>query len=327
MKCIWLIVGLWIVSMSVFAQAISQEPMSIHVNGGELQGSLLLPASTQPTPVVLIVAGSGPTDRNGNGPNSHNDSLRQLARALAQRGIASLRYDKRGVAKSTEVAPDESQLNVSDFAEDVRSWSKRLAQDPRLGDQIILGHSEGALIGSLAAPGTSAVGFISVAGSGRPIQEVLLEQLSARQPKSLFQISRGIIESLSQGQPITPIPPALNVLFRPSVQPYLISLFQYDPAIVLQQVSQPALIIQGTADIQVTPHDAERLKAAKPDAQLQIIEGMNHVLRIAPLDFAAQQSTYHDPKLPVARKLVEHIEQFVRRVTPTNSPDRGASRQ
>lgn len=322
MKRVGLIIGLWIISMSTFAQSISQELVQVQVSGGNLQGSLLIPQSNHPVPVVLMIAGSGPTDRNGNGPSSRNDALKRLAQALAQRGIASLRYDKRGVAKSLDVAPEESQLNVPDFVEDVRSWSQLLANDSRLGPQVILGHSEGALIGSLAAPTTKAVGLITLAGSGRPIQDVLLEQLATRQPASLFQRSQSIIEALSEGQRVNAIPPALDVLFRPSVQPYLISLFQYDPARALQRVPLPVLIIQGTADIQVNLQDAQRLKAAKPEAHVRIIEGMNHVLRIAPLDFAAQQATYHDPKLPVARELIDQIEQFVRQAATANPPNR-----
>ena len=156
---------------SGFAQAsvLLQQPITLDTGSGELFGSLLLPRSDAPVPVVLIVSGSGPTDRDGNNPDGgRTDSLKRLASVLASHNIASVRFDKRGVAASLPAAPDERTLSIEGYTADVVAWGEKLKADPRFGPLILLGHSEGALIATLAAPKLDAVALISVAGSGRP---------------------------------------------------------------------------------------------------------------------------------------------------------------
>src|SRR5690606_16560673 len=205
----------------------------------------------------------------------HNDAYKRLAQSLARSGIASLRYDKRGVAASLSAEPHEENLSVERYVEDAVNWSRLLRQDPRFGPLILIGHSEGALIASLAAEPAGAAGLISLSGSARPIAAVLWEQLQTRLPPKPLAQSKVLIERLGQGQLTPEVPPRLQVLFRASVQPYLISLFRYDPSAAFAAPRMPALIIQGTRDIQVSVGDAHRLQAARPDAQLVLIEGMN----------------------------------------------------
>jgi len=153
------------------AQTLLNQTLNLDTGNGVLQGSLLLPKSEQPVPVALLIAGSGPTDRNGNNPAGHNDSLKRLAQGLARQGVASLRYDKRGVGASLAAAPNERDLSVDAYVSDALAWSARLKGDPRFSELILVGHSEGALIASLAAPKSGAAALISIAGSGRPIDE------------------------------------------------------------------------------------------------------------------------------------------------------------
>jgi pimeloyl-ACP methyl ester carboxylesterase len=192
--------ALLVMFCSSLAQAASpvvlQRPIDLDVAGGQLHGSLLLPQSTRPVPVVLIISGSGPTDRDGNNPDGRNDYLRRLALLLAANNIASVRYDKRGVASGLPLAPDERMLNVESYVADAVAWGQKLAKDPRFSKLIILGHSEGALIASLAAPQAGAKAMISLAGSGRPVDQVLREQLQERMPASLLPRSEQIITSL-----------------------------------------------------------------------------------------------------------------------------------
>ncbi|WP_434653290.1 alpha/beta fold hydrolase [Pseudomonas sp. R3-56] len=295
------------------AQAtVLQRPISLDTGNGELFGSLLLPKSDTPVPVVLIISGSGPTDRDGNNPEGgRNDSLKRLAWVLARHNIASVRYDKRGVAASLAATPDERNLSVEAYVADAVAWSHKLAADPRLGPLILLGHSEGALIASLAAPQANAVAVISVSGSARPIDQVLRQQLSSRLPPALMLRSNELLDSLKAGRPDADVPAQLQVIFRPSVQPYLISLFRQDPAQAFAALKMPALIIQGSHDIQVSVDDARQLKAAKPDAQLALIEGMNHVMRIVPNDVKRQLASYKDPNLPLAAELGVQILRFI----------------
>ncbi|UVM48761.1 MULTISPECIES: alpha/beta hydrolase [unclassified Pseudomonas] len=296
-----------------FVQAtVLQRPISLDTGSGELFGSLLLPKSDTPVPVVLIISGSGPTDRDGNNPDGgRNDSLKRLAWVLAKHNIASVRYDKRGVAASLAATPDERNLSVEAYVADAVAWGQKLKADPRLGKLILLGHSEGALIASLAAPSVDAAAVISMSGSARPIDQVLRQQLSNRLPPPLMLRSNELLDSLKAGHTDDNVPPQLQVIFRPSVQPYLISLFRQDPAAAFAKLKMPALIIQGSNDIQVGVGDAKALKAAKPDAELALIEGMNHVLRIVPNDVKRQLASYKDPQLPLAAELGTRILGFI----------------
>ncbi|MGE8068596.1 alpha/beta hydrolase [Pseudomonas sp. NPDC089569] len=299
--------------ISGFAQAtVLQRPITLDTGTGTLFGSLLLPKSDSPVPVVLIIPGSGPTDRDGNNPDGgRNDSLKRLAWLLAKHNIASVRYDKRGVAASLAATPDERNLTVEAYVADAQAWGRKLKTDPRFGQLILLGHSEGALIASLAAPGVDADGVISVSGSARPVDQVLRQQLADRLPPPLMLRSNQLLDSLKAGKPDENVPPPLQAIFRPSVQPYLISLFRQDPAAAFSRLKMPALIIQGSNDIQVGVNDARLLKAAKPDAELALIEGMNHVMRIVPDDIKRQVASYNDPNLPLAAELGTRILGFI----------------
>ena len=296
-----------------FVQAtVLQRPISLDTGTGELFGSLLLPKSDQPVPVVLIISGSGPTDRDGNNPDGgRNDSLKRLAWVLAKHNVASVRYDKRGVAASLAATPDERNLSVEAYVADAQAWGRKLKSDPRFGPLILLGHSEGALIASLAAPSVDAAAVISMSGSARPIDQVLREQLARSLPPPLMLRSNELIDSLKAGKTDDNVPSPLQVIFRPSVQPYLISLFRQDPAAAFARLKMPALIVQGSHDIQVGVDDARQLKAAKPDAELALIDGMNHVLRIVPNDVKRQLASYKDPQLPLAAELGTRILGFI----------------
>lgn len=312
LRMLALFLPLFMVGLAQAAPVVLQRPISLDTGTGELFGTLLLPQSTKPVPVVLIIAGSGPTDRDGNNPDGgRNDSLRRLALMLASHNIASVRYDKRGVAASRAATPNEHDLSFDHYVADAVAWSQKLKADSRLGSLILLGHSEGALVASLAAEKSGAAAVISVAGTGRPVDQVLREQLRERLPPPLLQRSEQLLATLKAGNTDDNIPAELQVLFRPSVQPYLISLFRQDPATAFGQLHVPALIIQGRSDIQVGVQDAELLHKAKPDAELALIDGMNHVMRIVPDDIKQQLESYKNPDLPLASQLSDHILRFI----------------
>ncbi|PMQ08437.1 Esterase EstD [Pseudomonas sp. AD21] len=296
-----------------FAHAtVLQRPISLDTGNGELFGSLLLPKSDNPVPVVLIISGSGPTDRDGNNPDGgRNDSLKRLAWVLAKHNIASVRYDKRGVAASLAATPDERNLSVEAYVNDAVAWGQKLKSDPRFGPLIVLGHSEGALIATLAASRTDAAALISLSGSARPVDQVIREQLARSLPPPLMLRSNELLDSLKAGHTDANVPAPLQPIFRPSVQPYMISLFRQDPAKAFAQLKMPALIVQGSNDMQVGVGDAQALKAAKPDAELVVIEGMNHVMRIVPADVKRQLASYKDPNLPLAAELGGKLIEFI----------------
>ncbi|KTT15319.1 MULTISPECIES: alpha/beta hydrolase [Pseudomonas] len=292
-------------------------PIDLDTGQGVLHGSLLLPQQDTPPPVVLIIAGSGPTDRDGNNPaGGRVDNLKRLALLLANANIASVRYDKRGVAASQPATPDERDLSVERYVADVVAWGHKLKADPRFGPLILIGHSEGALIASLAAEQAGASAVISLAGSGRPMAEVVREQLAERLPPAQLARGSALLDRLEAGQTSLDVPAPLRQVFRPSVQPYLITLFRQDPAAAFARLPMPALIVQGRNDVQVDVADAQKLKDAKPDAHLVLIEGMNHMLRISPKDMSEQRESYQNPQLPLARELGEQIVTFIRQLPP-----------
>ena len=294
------------------APVVLQRPISLDTGSGELFGSLLLPQSDKPVPVVLIIAGSGPTDRNGNSAEgARNDSLKRLAWVLARHNIASVRYDKRGVAASLKATPDERNLTLDAYVADAVAWGKSLKADPRFGPLVVLGHSEGALVAALAAPELNPDGVISLSGSARPVDQVIRQQLADHLPPALLLRSNQILDRLKAGQVDADVPGPLQGIFRPSVQPYLISLFRADPAAAFARLTMPALIVQGTTDLQVGVADAEKLKQAKPDAELAVIPGMNHVMRIVPNEVKQQLSSYNNPQLPLADALGRRLVGFI----------------
>ena len=294
-------------------------PIELDTGSGTLYGSLVLPKSDKPVPVVLLIAGSGPTDRDGNNAQGgRNDSLKKLAWRLAQNNIASVRFDKRGIAHSLAAAPDERTLTLDQYVDDAVAWGNKLKSDPRFSKVFLLGHSEGALVAALAAPRINAAGVISIAGTGRPVGQVLREQLQRNNlPPALLKRSFELISSLEAGHTDDNVPSELQVVFRPSVQPYLISLLRVNPAAAFSALKMPAMIIQGTHDIQVDVKDARLLKAAKPDASLTLVHGMNHVMRIVPMDMKRQILSYNDPNQRLAGEVGDRIVRFIAKVNAT----------
>ncbi|ABE48433.1 alpha/beta hydrolase [Methylobacillus flagellatus] len=291
--------------------ALEESIVQLQTANGVLEGTLLVPEASRGMPVVLLVAGSGPTDRNGNQPGLHHNALLQLSGALAQYGIASLRYDKRGVGQSMGAAPREEDLRFEQYAADVRDWVKWLARDKRFGKITVIGHSEGSLLGMLAARQAKVANFISIAGPGRPADQLLQMQL-ASQPAEIQAMALPVLERLKQGKTVSPVNPALQALFRPSVQPYLISWFKYDPAKEIAKLKMPILIVQGTADIQVGEEDARLLGFANQDAAVVLIDGMNHILKQSVPDRAQNWNTYTQPELPVMPELTAVLARFIR---------------
>jgi pimeloyl-ACP methyl ester carboxylesterase len=224
-----------------------------------------------------------------------NNSIRFLAEDLYSAGIPSVRYDKRGIAASFASGSKEEDLRFSHYVDDARAWIDLLSKEYKR--VVVIGHSEGAQIGVLAAidnPNVAAV--VTVAGAGRKADETLKAQL-AEQSQTLLETAEPFIESLKNGKTIADVPPKLTSLFRPSVQPYLISWFAQDPTVEIARLTVPVLIIQGETDIQVLPEDAILLQKAQPQATMRLIPNMNHVLKeCSTTDMVIQMQTYTNPK-------------------------------
>ncbi len=309
-----------LVSIATLAQ--TEEPMHYAINQPAgvsltLDGTLTLPANlTKPVPVVLLIAGSGPTDRDCNsGYGFKNDAFKMLADSLKRLGVAMLRYDKRGTGTnrvSYAKVLTERQGRFDQFVGDAAGFVQQLLADKRFSKVIVAGHSEGSLIGMMAAEQTGANGFISISGLGRNATDVLKEQLRVL-PDTIRQTAYRDLDSLKAGNEVKQPTKELMSLFRPSVQPYLISWMKYDPAVEIKKLTVPVLIINGKHDFQAPVSEAERLKTARPDAKLILFDTMNHILKNAPADRAENMKTYNDPTLPLTPGLATAIAEFAKR--------------
>lgn len=303
----------WIASFAGTALAQGgQESVELETPTGTIRGTLWVPPGADRRPVVLIVAGSGPTDRDGNQPRLSNDSLKQLAAALASQGVASLRYDKRGVGASRAAGREEKDLRFEHYVEDAAAWLAWLKADPRFSLVGAIGHSEGAHIGALAAARSGVGAYVSIAGLGRKPAEVLRAQLKPKLPEPFWVQSERILAALERGQTDADVPKELMILYRPSVQPYLISWFRQSPTEAVAKLEIPVLVVQGTADVQVALPEAEALHAAAKNGTLLVVPDMSHVMKRATGDPASSMKGYTDPAMPIVPELAPRIVQFLR---------------
>ncbi len=279
-----------------------------------LGATLTMPRGTAgPIPVAVIIAGSGPTDRNGNSvmgirPNSYA----QLAWRLAERGIATLRCDKRGMP-GTQGTFDITQMTLEDFAADARSAAESLARDPRFSRVVFVGHSEGASLALIAArQGAPVAGVVHVSGLGRSLGEVMREQLSRQFDSATMVRYDTAWKYYLRGDQPTDVPQQMAMLFVPVNRTYMRSLAALDPPAAIRAVRQPVLLVQGESDLQATVADAERLHGARPDARLVLLPDVNHVLkRVADRTLPGQMSTYQDPGIPIVPEAVQAIADWI----------------
>ncbi|HEY3370393.1 MAG TPA: alpha/beta fold hydrolase [Prolixibacteraceae bacterium] len=315
MKLIAFIIALNVVASGLFAQGkmdASESELVLKTATGNIYGTLTVAPNVKTSPVVLIIAGSGPTDRNCNSPAGiQTNAYKMLSEGFATNNISSLRFDKRGIGESKPAMTSESELRFETYINDVVAWINLLKADNRFSKVIILGHSEGSLLGMIAAEKTKVGAYISIAGAGRSADLILQEQLKTKLPPQLMMESNKILESLKKGELVPNTNPSLATMYRPSVQPYMISWIKYDPAQEIKKLKVPVLIIQGTTDLQVPVEDAKLLSAAKPDAKLMIIDNMNHVMKESDANASNNMATYKNPTLPLKNGLMDGLVNFI----------------
>jgi pimeloyl-ACP methyl ester carboxylesterase len=291
----------------------------VEIPGGPapLKGTLLKPEGVSRPPVVVILPGSGPTDRDGNNPlGVKGATYRLLAEGLAQQGVASLRMDKRGMFASGPAAADPNRVFIEVLADDANAWAAKAMAETGAPCAWLAGHSEGSLVALAAArKGKNLCGLILLSGAGRPLGTILREQLNANPANApILPQALAAIDELEAGRHVdaTALHPGLQPLFRAEVQDFLIGEMALDPAKLIAGYGGPVLILQGSTDIQISVADARLLKAAQPRASLVILEGVNHVLKLAPADRAANVATYSDPSLPLAPEVAPAIARFIK---------------
>jgi pimeloyl-ACP methyl ester carboxylesterase len=293
---------------------------------GPLKGSMLAPPVSQ-GPVVLIIPGSGPIDRDGNSPAGVLAApYRLLAEGLVARGVTTVRIDKRGFAGSAGATPDGNAVTIPDYVTDVNAWIAVIRQGSGPSCVWLLGHSEGGLVALAAARNSHVCGLILVSAAGRPMGELLREQLKANPANApLLDQALPAIDALEAGKTVdaATLPAPLLRLFNPRVQGFLISVFSYDPAQLIANYKKPVLIVQGLRDIQVREADAQLLKKADPAATLVLLPDVNHVLKsVTSDDVRSNIATYGNASLPLAPGVVEAIADFLMKKRDGNASKR-----
>jgi alpha/beta superfamily hydrolase len=275
-----------------------------------IDGTLLSPDSGSKT-LAIIIAGSGPTDRDGNQNFLVTNNLKKLAVALTNNGIATFRYDKR-IVKQIRNGNIDKNIKFDDFIVDAISVVNYFKKQNTYKKIYVIGHSQGSLIGMIAAQEGKADGFISLAGSGQTIDKVITDQIEKTAPM-FTEDSKRIFEVLKNGQTTTDFPPALASVFNLDVQPFIANWMSYNPQEEIKKLNIPVLIINGTKDLQVSVDEAKLLSEASKNSQLKIIDKMNHVLFIIEGDDQENAKSYNDHAGKVSEELINTVVQFIKK--------------
>lgn len=305
--------------LSVVTVSAQQREVVVECEWGKISATIDMPEAGSDT-AVLIVAGSGPTDRNGNSAAGLNTfCYKMLSEALAEGGYAVMRYDKRAIGLSPIPAEDVPNLVLEDYIDDARTCVEYLRNDG-FERVVVAGHSEGGLIAlALAAEEECCLdGAVLLCSPGYNMAEILNYQLSQQLVPAYMGLmvkSSKIIDSLKVGNrvAIEDIPNELLGLFHPTVQPFIISNMQYEPTELAAKCRVPMLIVSGGRDIQVSVSNGNRIQGANPAAEHRIFENMTHVLKDADTsDRVAQvMGIYSNANLAITEALAPTIIEFL----------------
>ena len=297
---------LFIFSISV-AQEVTYTSKEVTISK-HINGTLLTSIDANKPDLAILIAGYGPTDKDGNQNFLKTNNIKKLAIGLTKNGIATFRYDKRIVKQIRQNNVDKN-LSFDDFvtdAIDVLDYFKNLNQYNKI---YIVGHDQGSLIGMLAAK-DKADGFISIAGAGQTIDSVIIEQIEKTAPQFTADTKR-IFNILKSGKTTTDYPVALSSIFNIETQRFFMSWMKHNPVDIISTLNIPTLIINGTKDLQVSEAEALLLKEAAKDASIQIIKNMNHVMVTIAGDDLENSKSYNESQRPLADGLLEKIISFI----------------
>jgi pimeloyl-ACP methyl ester carboxylesterase len=288
----------------LIAQNFSSKDLNINTH---VDGTLLTPNAINDVPLVILIAGSGPTDRNGNQSFMKNDMLKKLAESLGKNGIASFRYDKR-IVKQIRNKTINKNIKFDDFVTDAKSVISYFK--PKFETIVVAGHSQGSLVGLLALE-DGISGFISLAGAGKTIDQILIEQISKTAPMFL-EDSKRVLAVLKEGETTEDFPAALASIFNLDIQPFMSNWLQYNPSEIIKNHNIPSLIINGDKDLQVSVDEANLLYDAAQNGALLIVENMNHILVKIEGDKLENMKSYNDVKLEIAQEIETRMVNFIR---------------
>ena len=304
----FLFIVLILFSAKIFSQEKNYTEEEVSVSKW-IDGTLLLPEDKEKPSLAIIIAGSGPTNRDGNQNFLKSDALKKLAESLTDNGIATFRYDKRIVKQIRKGNVDKS-IMFDDFVNDASDVITYFKEKDTYSKIYVIGHSQGSLVGMLTVK-DKADGFISLAGAGQNIGDVIVEQVTNMAPQ-LGKEAQKVVDKLKQGKTTTDYPATLASVFNTDVQPFMINWMQYNPTEIIKDLEVPILILNGTKDLQVSEDEAKLLKEANEKAELKIIENMNHVLFEIEGDNLENSKSYNEAFRPISSTLIDTIVQFIK---------------
>ena len=274
-----------------------------------IAGTLLSNGSIESQDLVIIIGDSGPTDRNGNQNFLKSNTLKKLATALTSDSIASFRYDKR-IVKQIRRGNVNMKITFDDFVTDAKSVINYFKSQNIFSNIYVIGHGQGSLVGMLSLE-DNVDGFISVAGSGKDIGDVIVDQVN-NTARQYIEDTRRVIKSLKEGKTTRDYPQALAAMFNLETQPFMMSWMAYNPSKVIKNIDIPMLIINGTKDFQVPEEDAKLLANANTNSEFIVIENMNHVLFTIEGDNLENSKSYNESFREINSELTKTILSFIK---------------
>ncbi|WP_431134990.1 alpha/beta hydrolase [Psychroserpens mesophilus] len=291
-----------------FAQNINFTAQDLSINE-HIDGTLLAPVDVSNPVMAIIIADSGPTDRNGNQNFQNNNALKKLAESLSNQGVATFRYDKR-IVKQIRKGKVNPNITFDDFITDANAVINYFKSQNNYSKIVVIGHGQGSLVGMVASK-NNVDQFISLAGSAKSIDNVIIDQITQMDP-ALEKSTKRAFESLKEGKLTKDYPQALGSIFSTDVQPFMMSWMQYNPQELIQNLDIPILIVNGSKDLQVPVSEAELLKNESSEATLKIIENMNHVLFIIEGKELENSKSYNESFRLISSELIAELISFIK---------------
>ena len=275
---------------------------------GPIDAYLTVPANVEKPPVALLIAGSGSTDHDGNGPKLKPATLKKLSEQLVARNIATLRYDKRGAGGWKKEFGRPEDFRFKDLVDDAASLVDYLRGSGKFSRIAVVGHSEGGLVGILTANRVPLDRLVLLATSARKQGDLLKAQLEKQLPPEKLEPIEKAIDAIMAGQIVDPPPEGLAI--APVMQPSIASAFNEDPIDPLKKVNVPTLVIAGGRDRQLARVDFLALTAADFAAKSLWLPNMNHVL-VDVSDEADDVASYDQAERPLDPALTDTVANFI----------------